>query len=984
MKRNFSSFSKYIAIFLILALAVLVTLFSYVLRDLEQYTRLMLDRIEQQTGYSVTLDDISISLKKGSGIQIHNLRITDTAENKLLITLPKVHILTEILPLLRKHLVVSRIELQKPYLYIVNRRGEAISKLLTLPAEKDKLNPGQKSFDFSYSLKKIYITDGTFLYNNTRANFISELSGINIALKRNRRSKAYTLSAGADHGLTFDNNTFVINSTVSISSPAIEMFPAPKNAIEGHIEAVLEKLTLTRNSTTTFEFGRSLADTQLYADPNTITCSNLYITLPNKNALRGTLTLTEPTDAPPLVTGTLSSTMLPFAQAANMLNTIVDIKEPLNSIFKAVPSGELALKDFHISADLHSDFINRIHEINGGFTLKNTVIKPCPTIRPLTIAGAVFDFDNDTLRGNGKMKFLAGDNHTLSTEITTLFSKPRLSATLESELPALSCNEFLKEISAAESIPVQFQSGRIRAATYCNYDNSSLLSLSSALDLQDASYSIADTLTKPAGLENMVSLRTLDTTGALPRSISVQLDISDNLTIAAAIDDIDNPALNGTYICKNLDLSTFGFPGLGPSLAVTGRVNGTGLLKFNGETAGKLPFLGTVELDDFTISHTPSAKPLLTTTLAARSYGWYVALNSSDSRFGATSLQATGQFQSLMPPIGKFTARAGLFDIDDFVRNVQVIRRSLPKKPPGSSESVFNKTDIEVQTAIDTANFLDWTAVDCKTRFLYKNGVMVWDEALLHGGGGTINGSVTYDFSDFKNMALILNSTRSNVDFTWGVPGFAEEKTVTGTMDLRGEFISRFQREEQIGRNMTGDFHVTITDGKIQKFTVLSKILGMLDITRIFKLKSQDLLSSGMIYDQITADFTMQNATMTTENFLLKSPSINFSATGSLDITRQEADLTIGAQPLQKIGRIVGRIPIAGNLLTDENNAFTIGYFKVKGPFKDLSVAPLPVTTVTRAVKKIFKTLIDLPLNLITRDTDNKTPESTTPVPQTE
>jgi uncharacterized protein YhdP len=175
---------------------------------------------------------------------------------------------------------------------------------------------------------------------------------------------------------------------------------------------------------------------------------------------------------------------------------------------------------------------------------------------------------------------------------------------------------------------------------------------------------------------------------------------------------------------------------------------------------------------------------------------------------------------------------------------------------------------------------------------------------------------------------------------------------------------------------MKGNFHVDITNGKISKFTMLSKMLSMFSISRILEFRKPDLMSKGMPFDRTEADFVLDNGTITTENLLLKSHAMNLSAVGTIDLTKKQIDLTVGAQLLQTIGKILGNIPIAKEFFTGKNKSMTIAYFKIKGTYKDPDVSPMTIKSLTSPILKFFKTIIDIPRDIILpkkdKNPDNK------------
>jgi len=109
MTRKFFSFSLYVSSIMLILCAVIITVGSYLLKDLTYYTKLALMKIEEKTGYQVSLDDINWSIAKGAGIRIDNLRVVDTTRNLLIFSSRKVHILTALFPIFEGHFIISKV-----------------------------------------------------------------------------------------------------------------------------------------------------------------------------------------------------------------------------------------------------------------------------------------------------------------------------------------------------------------------------------------------------------------------------------------------------------------------------------------------------------------------------------------------------------------------------------------------------------------------------------------------------------------------------------------------------------------------------------------------------------------------------------------------------------------------------------------------------------------------------------------------------------
>ena len=68
------SISLYITSLIIITFVLIITLCTFVLKDLKYYVNQSFDIIEEKTGFVITIADINLT---GSGIRINNLSITE-------------------------------------------------------------------------------------------------------------------------------------------------------------------------------------------------------------------------------------------------------------------------------------------------------------------------------------------------------------------------------------------------------------------------------------------------------------------------------------------------------------------------------------------------------------------------------------------------------------------------------------------------------------------------------------------------------------------------------------------------------------------------------------------------------------------------------------------------------------------------------------------------------------------------------------------
>jgi len=186
---------------------------------------------------------------------------------------------------------------------------------------------------------------------------------------------------------------------------------------------------------------------------------------------------------------------------------------------------------------------------------------------------------------------------------------------------------------------------------------------------------------------------------------------------------------------------------------------------------------------------------------------------------------------------------------------------------------------------------------------------------------------------------------------------------------VTGELTGDFSINGPIGSNFlpnsNGIFSVTIKDGVLRKFKVLSKAFSLLNVAQLFKFKLPDMALEGMPFNQLTSDVTLKNGVLSSENLRVDSDAMNTVLAGKLDLVQNQLDLIMGIKPLGTVDTVFTRIPVAGWLLTGDEHAVLSTNFAITGPLSDPRVEMLPLSSLSNKVFGIFKRTLTLPGTLI-------------------
>jgi uncharacterized protein YhdP len=193
-----------------------------------------------------------------------------------------------------------------------------------------------------------------------------------------------------------------------------------------------------------------------------------------------------------------------------------------------------------------------------------------------------------------------------------------------------------------------------------------------------------------------------------------------------------------------------------------------------------------------------------------------------------------------------------------------------------------------------------------------------------------------------------------------------KKQEMTGELSLQGELSAKGESAAEFRQTALGAVKLKVEQGSIRKFSTLSKIFSILNVSQLFKFQLPDMVSGGMPYNKISGDFAIRDGIASTQNLFLDGDAINLSAVGKLDLVRNQLDLNIGVQPLQTVDKVVNRIPIVGWILTGKDRSFITTYFEAKGPIEDPQVTAVPVKSLAKGVLNIFKRVFQLPGRLVT------------------
>jgi hypothetical protein len=207
----------------------------------------------------------------------------------------------------------------------------------------------------------------------------------------------------------------------------------------------------------------------------------------------------------------------------------------------------------------------------------------------------------------------------------------------------------------------------------------------------------------------------------------------------------------------------------------------------------------------------------------------------------------------------------------------------------------------------------------------------------------------------------MINEMESGLIFLMLDP--AKRPTMIGKLRADGDLWAN--TDVDFFDTLAGTIALQVSDGSLDRFTLLSRLLALVDLKSWLTAQIPDPRVSGLPFKKVSGDFKGVKGDFYTENLRLDGPVMDLAASGDVQFGSGQVEMEIGVFPFTTANWIIHQIPIVGDNLAEGSSGLVAAYFHVSGPFKNPAIVPKPITSVTEFVKK----MLGLPINIIAPNT---------------
>jgi hypothetical protein len=153
-------------------------------------------------------------------------------------------------------------------------------------------------------------------------------------------------------------------------------------------------------------------------------------------------------------------------------------------------------------------------------------------------------------------------------------------------------------------------------------------------------------------------------------------------------------------------------------------------------------------------------------------------------------------------------------------------------------------------------------------------------------------------------------------------------------------------------------------NGRIHRWTLLSRLFGMLNVIGLFKGNFPDFTQEGFKYDQFVITGELRDGYLYLNEFVIDGPALKIVGEGRIDISGGEADIVLLLAPLKSVDTLMRHIPIVGRIITGKSGTFISVPFRITGPLDNPKVTLLPPEAVGHGLWGVLKRTLQTPVEM--------------------
>ncbi len=217
-----------------------------------------------------------------------------------------------------------------------------------------------------------------------------------------------------------------------------------------------------------------------------------------------------------------------------------------------------------------------------------------------------------------------------------------------------------------------------------------------------------------------------------------------------------------------------------------------------------------------------------------------------------------------------------------------------------------------------------------------------------------VNGQLSWQGPKETSKELFLSTPADTaLNFEDFLSCFNFDRFIEGPLHISGRIYS----DTTLCKG--GGLLISSQKGKIKRFVALAKTLSLINITGL----SGAIWTEGFYYNALEISGNICDNIFTIEKAFIDGDGVNIIATGEINLTTMEYDLTLFVVPFSTITGLVTKVPLVGRVLGGKEGRIISVPVKVTGPLNDPDINFISPSAIGEATRAWILDTITLPFD---------------------
>ena len=332
-------------------------------------------------------------------------------------------------------------------------------------------------------------------------------------------------------------------------------------------------------------------------------------------------------------------------------------------------------------------------------------------------------------------------------------------------------------------------------------------------------------------------------------------------------------------------------------------------------------------------------------------------LHSASFVMGASRYQLQANVSDFSDPLITGQLYTDALDINQIV-DAFANQKAGAKKTASSSTSTSPGFAIELLIEADAMCAGNFRTGPASTIWHTSGRIQEFNSIAIDAYRGNLRGGFylallendTYWVTDFSGLNMDLE-----VVFDQLLEETTKGDVKKGFLSMEGTLSGVASHErEAVWKSLEGELKVRAIDGAIKQSPILNSVLlaTQLPVSVLFtskasslnslletvKTKGRNVLDNPVIYEKIEGTFQIDTGVAHTEDLHLDGETVDMLFKGDLDLVKEQVDMKIRTAPIEPIGSVLRKVPVAGKGMENISKSLISLSFTASGPLYEPKV----------------------------------------------